>query len=259
MSTIYSTSELKPDTFSGNIQYTLYIPPFYNDNISASDIRCGKILIKSENEQEAAMTLHANPIEPTPIIPTENSEKVWRFVVNPISGVFSIDNEYSRNSVTLIESSSPVIEINPTRTDTSLGNGEIIMNKPLIKKYGNDNHIGYVLFDGTSNETFLAADIREVGYCHVEFNVSPPTIQLDTAANIFNSILYPNLKLGHYFDFYVSNDNANIVLSLAGTGITALPPALTYGKSGIIKYRIICTDIDIPSAILIDIGGSTSI
>lgn len=247
-SELFNTSLVKPKTINGNIENTVYVPPFYTDNISSKDTRSNKVLVKSNTEGDAKITMHANEQEDD-----VDWDKVWEIKVDKDTAQMSINNEFDRDNETNIETSTPVIEMNSIQVDKTTGNGEIIMNKPLLEKQGIPNG-PYITLADSDNQILDGESIRNVGV-FVQNPSSAYDLFTDAAANIFNKTLFPNLENGHGFDITIANvssTNGNNLQIVPGNNVEFSPFAIntSVGDSTSITFRIVCTNPDNISAII---------
>lgn len=252
---LFNTQKIKPDTFSGYIEHTLdHIRPLYTDLVGSDELRTDKLLIKGNENEESSIIIHANPIEPTPTTPTPYSGRVWKTVVNEDNGVLSFNNNYSKNSDTEVESSTPIISLNPVRELTIQGNGEVMLHNSLMKRKSNTP---YITLNDTNNEFLSASNLRDVGI-FIQQPTSSYAIVLDTAENIFSSDIFPNLQIGHYVDFILKNTGViggGVILSFTmGTGLSVAPFFYNCPGGSTCRYRIMCDNETIPTGVVMQMS-----
>ena len=254
-SKIFNTPLVKPSTINGYIESTTYIPPFYTDTIGSGDTRTNKLLVKSTHEGNAVITMHSSPS----ILDTD-ADKVWQVTVDKDTKKLSINNQYTLNETTGIETSEPVMLFNSIQNDISTGNGEITLNHPLFEKKGDDTNGAIITLSDSDNEILDAESLRNIGI----FQMNPSStrdVHLDTAGNIFNKTAFPNLDDGHGFEFTIINLSTTSSITLVPGNNTSWAPfatahTITRNTSGdgtSRTFRIICMSKGEPMAELVSI------
>lgn len=184
----------QPETSLGYIHHSKYIPHLYSDEGNLGSLTTTNLIIKSQDSKSSSI-----------IISSDEDSIIWRIVVNELNGSLSFDNEYVRNTITDIITSTPRISffdsgINETsiRTNITMEGSFIFHNSPSIDST-------------TSGITYTGTQIRSGLIIRNGILSASSEDKFPIASDIFNISLYPNQKINDTITFSIKNASTQTI------------------------------------------------